>query len=157
MKARIKAISKKKGITYVEVMMALLFAGISLTSIMSLVIMGMNLRKDSVDLQKAISLAVIEMDKLKSKDKALSESGEYEAFPGFKYSYEIKEEEVDLFAVAEEGGKLDELMPQDEKTEEREDSETGGIITVLHYQVTINYGDNKEYVLDYYKGNLPGK
>ena len=147
---------KKKGLTYVEVMVALLFAGVALMSIASMVISSMNLRKESVDLQKAISLAVIEMDRLKSTEQTLSESGEFEAYPGFKYSFEIIEEEIDLFAVAEEGGALEISDEEEENREERKDSATGGIISTLHYQVIITYGDNKEYVLDYYKGKLPG-
>ncbi|MDH5716565.1 MAG: hypothetical protein OEZ22_02880 [Spirochaetia bacterium] len=169
---KIKIIKKLKGITLIEIMVALLFFAGVFTFIQYFLIGGIQARKEAGDLQKAVFLARESMNQLKAKRETFSEEGEFEAFPEYKYSNEITEEEIDLLDFAgslmgeedeetdEESNdtkeKIKELAPSGDSENKDLESAPSIIFKVLHYKVTIIYGDNKEYTLDFYRGMGPG-
>lgn len=159
---KLKRRLSQKGFTLVEIMVSLaLFATIMASSI-GLISKSIEYRVKSQDLNNAVFLAQQQLNSIKTISDEKSDSGSYDSFPGFSYEYEIKEEEIDLMALAESmlgDGASQMFDPSamatilgEKNSSGTENLNTGPLFVMLHYQVTITYNQNQKYKLDYYKG-----
>ncbi len=149
--------NRLKGFTLIEIMVAIALFSAVFGSISYMVISAMSARKNAADLTRAVFLARQMMNTIKTRRDTASDQGDFQAFPGYKFKYEIKEIEVDLNKLADlTGGAIDNV--EDDRTaflEERgqtQDTATGAIFKMLQYVVVVTYGNKDEYKLEYYRG-----
>ncbi len=149
MKGKLKSSS---GFTLIEVMIAMSLFGAVFGSIGYLLISAMDTRGDAIILHRSTLLAKKQMNKIKQVLKETSEEQKIEGFPNYRYHYEIQKKEIDLlnYASLQDEQENNSFSVRSNEAENRE-SVTGGIIKVLHYQVTIQHKSNLKYTLNYYR------
>lgn len=136
------------------------FAG-SMGMMLGLLVKSVELRRDAGRLTRAVFLARQQLEEIKTLKTLEETEGEFQAFPEYRYRAVIQEKEIDLSSMAEELGV--EIDTSDDPLgsevtsflEERglmQDMAGGAVFNMLHYQVTVFYGDNDSYTLDYYRG-----
>ena len=125
------------------------------------------MKEGAEELNKAIFLARQKMNEIKIKNSDTSEDGQFKAFPGYSFKYEIKTEEIDFSGAGKEDDADDEESESansSTSSKAREYLEENNLITetvtgqtfpMRKYLVTISYGDGKTYKLEYYRaGNF---
>lgn len=146
----------------IEIMVALALFATIMGSSLGLISKSIEYRVKSQDLNKAVFLAQQKMNSIKIFNDEKSDQGEYESFPGYSFEFEIKEEEIDLMALAESmlGDGASEMMDPSamatvlgEKNNSGDKNlNSGPLFVMLHYRVTITFNEIQKYSLDYYKG-----
>ena len=136
------------GFTLVEIMIAMALFGITFGSIAYMIITSLNARHESEVLNRMVTLARTKMNEIKTKRETETEEGEFDAWPEYGYQYSILEIEVDLFRYKD----LIE-SPEDEfrETSDIQDTATGGIVKLLHYNVLVKHRSGDSYTLDFYR------
>ena len=131
--------------------------GVVFGSIGYLLIAAIDARRDAMVLSQSVLLAKKYMNKIQHILEEESKEEDITGFPSYRYHYEIKEEEKNLFENDLFEGN-DELKEQftnsisgDKSIVQKEDLVTAGIIKVLHYQVTVSHKSGFNYNLDYYR------
>ena len=145
----------RRGFTLIEISIALAVAASAIVFTFSLISKGLSLQRQAVTLTNAVFLAKIKMAQIDASPKleTTSAKGEIPGYEGYRYETEIKEEELDLLKLSEQGGekkkkkanpddllgtnansKMDDLLKKRGKTT---GSKTGGIIKVFRIKVSI--------------------
>lgn len=148
---------KLAGFTLIEILVSLGVLGTALGMILSLLTKGLSLRHETGDLTRAIFLAEEKMNEIKTLVKPDSQSGEFEAFSGYSFSYEIVEEELDLAKLAEELGAKERLEQSEAaryfRRQQGSDTATTGLaFKLLRYHVVVYFGAGQKYELNFYRG-----
>jgi general secretion pathway protein I len=153
---------KEQGFSMIEIMVALALFATIMGSSLGLISKSIEYRVKGQDLNKAVFLAQQQMNSIKIFNDEKSDQGEYESFPGFSYEFEIKEEEIDLMAMAESmlGEGASEMMDPSamatvlgqKNNSGDKNLNSGPLFVMLHYRVTITYNEIQKYSIDYYKG-----
>lgn len=168
-----KKIKIRQGFTLIEISIALAIAASAIVFTFSLISKGLSLQRQAITLTNAVFLAKIKMAQIDSSPKleTTSSKGEIPGYDGYRYETEIKEEELDLLKLAEQGGekkkqanpddllgsnansKMDELLKKRGKST---GSKTGGLIKVFRIRVSIffpsGYGE-KEYTAETFRSS----
>ena len=161
----------RQGFTLIEVALALAIAGSAMVWTYSLISNGLTMQRRGENLANAVLLARIKMAQIDASTKLeqKTDSGEIPGYRGYTYETIVREEELDLLKAAKGGSAddpappedllenssnqgLDELLKKRGKTQN--ESQTGGIITVLRIIVKINYPDGYKtasYVAETFK------
>lgn len=134
-----KSIKNKSGFTLFEIFITLALVAVFFSSIFALIQLSYSLQKDAEDLTVATHLARQIMETVKNESDETEQEYELEGFENFSASYSIKDEEYDLAKLASASG-------------HEVDTVTGAIFGLKHYQVVITYANNKQFVLDFYRG-----
>ncbi len=147
----------KEGFTLIEIMVALGVLGAMMGMVLNVLMKGLSMRQDSADITRAVFLGEEKMNEIKGLMRPDSKKGEFEAFPGYYFEYEIKEEELDLAKMAEEFSAEERLAGSEEAKYLRErsggeKSTTGLAFKMLKYHVVIEYPYKKKYELTFYRG-----
>ncbi|HMV43943.1 MAG TPA: prepilin-type N-terminal cleavage/methylation domain-containing protein [Leptospiraceae bacterium] len=153
----------RQGFTLIEISIALAIAASAIVFTFSLISKGLSLQRQSVTLTNAVFLAKIKMAQIDASPKleTTSSKGDIPGYEGYRYETEIKEEELDLLKLSEQGGnkkktaspddllgssansRMDDLLKKRGKTT---GSKTGGLIKVFRITVKIfypvGYGEN---------------
>ncbi len=144
----------RRGFTLIEISIALAIAASAIVFTFSLISKGLSLQRQAVTLTNAVFLAKIKMAQIDASPKleTTSSKGEIPGYEGYRFETEIKEEELDLLKLSEQGGekkkkanpddllgtnansKMDDLLKKRGKTT---GSKTGGIIKVFRIRVSI--------------------
>ena len=138
-------------------MMAMGLFGVVFGSIGYLLIAAIDARRDAMVLSQSVLLAKKYMNKIQQILEEESKEEDIAGFPSYRYRYEIKEEEKNLFEndLFEGNDALKEQFSNsisgNKSTVQKEDSVTAGIIKVLHYQVIVSHKSGLNYNLDYYR------
>ena len=170
-----KRIGIRKGISLIEVVLALAVACYIMTQTYMLIGKGVYLQKEAISLTNAVFLAKIKMAQIDSSPKleTTSSNGEIPGYIGYRYEVEIKEKEIDLLELAEGKGKdkgVKDLPPEDmlgkdstgkfeelrKKRGGAKGSNTGGTIKVFSIRVAISYpsgGSDKVYEVETFKSS----
>ncbi|MBK8395703.1 MAG: type II secretion system protein [Leptospiraceae bacterium] len=95
----------RRGFTLIEISIALAVAASAIVFTFSLISKGLSLQRQSITLTNAV-LAKIKMAQIDTSPKleTTSSKGEILYYEGYRYETEIKEEELDLLKLAEQGG-----------------------------------------------------
>ena len=138
----------RSGFTLVEIMIAMALFSVTFGSIAYMVIASLNARHESEVLNRMVTLARAKMNEVKTKLGTETEEGTFDAWPEYSYQYSVLEIEVDLFRYKD----LIE-SPEDEfkKTSDIQDTATGGIVKLLHYNVLVKHKSGDSYALDFYR------
>lgn len=162
----------RQGFTLIEISIALAIAASAIVFTFSLISKGLSLQRQAITLTNAVFLAKIKMAQIDASPKleTTSSKGEIPGYEGYRYETEIKEEELDLLKLAEQGGdkkksnpddllgsntnsKMDELLKKRGKSS---GSKTGGVIKIFRIKVSIffpsGYGE-KEYTAETIKSS----
>ena len=163
----------RQGFTLIEISIALAIAASAIVFTFSLISKGLSLQRQAITLTNAVFLAKIKMAQIDASPKleTTSSKGEIPGYEGYRYETEIKEEELDLLKLAEQGGdkakksnpddllgsntnsKMDELLKKRGKSS---GSKTGGVIKIFRIKVTIffpaGYGE-KAYTAETIKSS----
>jgi len=144
----------RQGFTLIEISIALAIAASAIVFTFSLISKGLSLQRQAITLTNAVFLAKIKMAQIDASPKleTTSSKGEIPGYEGYRYETEIKEEELDLLKLAEQGGekgkksnpddllgsntnsKMDELLKKRGKSS---GSKTGGVIKIFRIKVSI--------------------
>lgn len=158
----------KKGFTLIEVAIALALAASAMVWTYKLISDGLRMQRQSIILTNAVFLAKVKMAQIDASPKleSATSKGEIPGYTGYSFETEIKEEEIDLLKLAEQGGvkkkkvnpddllgtnpnaKMDEYM---KKRGRAQGSKTGGLIKVFRIKVYIRYPDGngtKDYLAE---------
>lgn len=150
-----------RGFTLFEVTIAMAMAAMVMTYTYSLIAEGISYQKKAVLLANAVHLAKIKMAQVDSSTTMQTDTtrGSIDAFPGYTFETEIKEEEMDLLKLA--GGpnaeELRKKAPKDmlgdkdvgfsdlmKKRGQKKSFETGGVLKVFRVKVSIFYMDGNK-------------
>ena len=160
--------NNRKGFTLIEVAIALALAAAAMVSTYQMISQGLRMQRQAVTITNAVFLAKIKMTQLDSAPKleTTSSEGDIPGYTGYRFKTEIKEEEMDLLKLAEQGGekkkktnpedllgtnpnaKMDEYM---KKRGKAQGAKTAGLIKVYRVKVTISYPEGngtKDYVVE---------
>ncbi len=144
--------SSRSGISLIEILIAVSIFATVFGSIIYMITASINARYEAGKFKQTIILARQKMNDIRNTLEEKEEEGEYQAFPGFKFNYQIKQIEVDILAMAGEFGIFGEKVEEEiSKVSDKDALETGGLINLMHYVVKVNYRNNVQYTLDYYK------
>lgn len=168
---QMQRITVRSAFTLFEVTIAMAMAAMVMTMTYSLIADGISYQKRAVLLSNAVHLAKIKMAQVDSSTAMQTDTtkGSIDAFPGYSFETEIKEEEKDLLKLA--SGKDAELLkskaPKDmlgdkdvglsnlmKNRGQKKSFETGGLLKVFHVKVSIFYmdGNKKEkYVVETFR------
>ncbi|MDF3821521.1 prepilin-type N-terminal cleavage/methylation domain-containing protein [Leptospira sp. 96542] len=160
---RIQTNFARQAFTLLEVTIAMAIASAAMTYTISRITEGILLQKRAVLLANAVHLAKIKMAQVDSSTSMQSDTtkGNIEAFPGYSFETEIKEEEMDLLKLAAgpDADKLRKNAPKDmlgdkdvglsdlmKQRGQKRSFETGGLLKVFRVKVSIFYmdGNRKE-------------
>lgn len=151
----------KQGFTLFEVTIAMAMAAAVMTYTYSMIAEGIGYQKRAVLLSNAVHLAKIKMAQVDSSTSMQTDTsrGNIEAFPGYSFETEIKEEEMDLLKLAsgKDSEELKRKAPKDmlgdkdvglsdlmKQRGQKKSFETGGLLKVFRVKVSIFYMDGNK-------------
>lgn len=153
--------SFRSAFTLIEVTIAMAMAAMVMTLTYARIADGISFQKKAVLLSNAVHLAKIKMAQVDSSTTMQTDTskGSIDAFPGYTFETEIKEEEMDLLKLA--GGpnaeELRKKAPKDmlgdkdvglsdlmKKRGQKKSFETGGVLKVFRVKVSIFYMDGNK-------------
>ncbi|XDD44222.1 prepilin-type N-terminal cleavage/methylation domain-containing protein [Leptospira sp. WS60.C2] len=151
----------RSAFTLIEVTIAMAMAAMVMTLTYARIADGIAFQKKAVLLSNAVHLAKIKMAQVDSSTTMQTDTtrGSIDAFPGYTFETEIKEEEMDLLKLA--GGpnaeELRKKAPKDmlgdkdvglsdlmKKRGQKKSFETGGVLKVFRVKVSIFYMDGNK-------------
>ena len=155
---RFKKDKSREGLTLVDMALAVMVAAVMTISVTNTVATGMRMQKEADRLTVAVALAQLKMSQLLSNPflKNDKKSGQFPKragiYAGYKWEWEVKEDEIDLAEVARTG-ELTGAAPVDDKlptgvqnlAEDKSlgsggaTTQTGGKINIVRIIVVINY------------------
>ena len=151
----------KSGFTLIEIMIAMALFGLVFGFISNMMVSALNARKDALITSRGVLLAERKMNEVKQIMKEDAKEDEFPDFPGYTYSYQIVEEELDLLRLLGQAGdetKVGSLTggSNELSSNKPKESVTGGIIKIRRYTVTINHISGYKLSLNYFRilGNL---
>ncbi|EPG66692.1 type II secretion system protein [Leptospira wolffii] len=146
-----RANSKRSGFTLIEMTFAFLIAASWIGYVLMIVAEGVRLKRIAALQTEAAHLAKIKMAQVDSATLLQTDtsSGDIPGYKDWKFTTIIKDENIDLLKLAgKEGKKPEDLLGGSnsgqndfiaKRTGNNQGSATGGLITVYHIYVTIEY------------------
>ena len=150
------------GFTLIEIMISLAVYGSIFGVLVYLITSALHTRDLTSKYNQTIFLAKQKMDSIRDIRESKEEEDTFEAFPDYTYYYRVREEEIDLLALADQTGLLGALtnnqreelqakIDQLTASGQRKESVTGGIFKLMHYFVRVSYRDQLNYTLNFYQ------
>lgn len=148
---------RRYGFTLIEVLMAMMVTASITGLLVSGVVNAMAMRQKALSLGKAVNLAKKKMHEIKALNKTDSGQGEFAGMPGYRFTYTIREQELDLQKIADELGAGKEVANSAAAKYFKErnssaKSATGLTFKLLHFHVEVSWSSKDSYAIDFYRG-----
>jgi len=158
-------INKNNGFTLFEVLIAITLAGSILGSLSYLLMSAMKTRRDAQNLHVAVILAQKVMNEIKTSEETKSDNGTFDSNEGYSFEYTIEEVEkpiIDFFLGTDSTttgddtenstSNSDMIMEYMKSNGLIQDTSQSITIKMLQYHVTIKYGNNQKYEINFFRG-----
>ena len=163
----------RKGLTLVDVAMAMLVAAVLLSTVLVLVADAQGMRKEAERISLAVALAQAKLSQLLSNPEleSMKKKGMFDKNSGiyseYEWEIEVREETIDLAKVAESGElesvPLDDKLPEGiqnesgrEKMGQGAATQTGGMVDIIRIIINITYprggSERGEYRVETFRG-----